>query len=66
MIHSSPTVVDGAVYVGSGDMHVYALTASDGSEQWRFKTDGMVMSSPAAVDETIYIGSNDGRLYVLS
>src|SRR3972149_7524399 len=37
-IYSSPTVVDGLVYVGSMDGHVYALDAATGQEHWRFET----------------------------
>ncbi|WP_425604810.1 PQQ-binding-like beta-propeller repeat protein [Halobellus marinus] len=32
-VDSSPVVVDGTVYVGSMDNHVYALDAASGTEQ---------------------------------
>ncbi|WP_235907967.1 outer membrane protein assembly factor BamB family protein [Halosegnis longus] len=56
-VWSSPAVVDGTVYVGSDDAHVYALDARSGTEQWSFRTDGEVRSSPAVVDDTVYVGS---------
>lgn len=33
VVRSSPTVIDGIVYVGSADSNVYALDAADGSER---------------------------------
>ena len=62
---SSPAVVDGTVYVGSIDEHVYAIDASNGIDRWSFQTDGLVYSSPAVVDGTVYIGSDDGTVYAL-
>jgi outer membrane protein assembly factor BamB len=64
-VTSSPAVVDGTVYIGSADNHVYALDAGDGSEQWRFQTGGSVTSSPAVIDGTVYVGSTDNYVYAL-
>jgi len=36
-VRLAPTVVGGRLYVGSDDGVVYCLTASDGSEVWRFR-----------------------------
>jgi outer membrane protein assembly factor BamB len=62
-------VVDGTVYIGTHDNHVYAVGTSSGDELWSFQTDGNVGSSPAVVDHTVYIGSPDGvtesRVYAL-
>jgi outer membrane protein assembly factor BamB len=60
-VGTSPAVVDGTVYVGSGffpdeDGIVYALDASDGTEQWTLQTSrGMGQTSPAVVDGTVYL-----------
>ncbi|MBK8002795.1 MAG: PQQ-binding-like beta-propeller repeat protein [Gemmatimonadetes bacterium] len=62
---SSPTVVDGTVYIGSGDQHVYALDAATGTLRWRVRTGDVVHASPAVVDGTVYIGSWDRYLYAL-
>ncbi len=35
---SSPTIVNGVVYVGSGDKNIYALDANTGSKIWNFTT----------------------------
>ena len=45
-INSSPAAVDGIVYVGSRDRHVYAFKAETGEKLWEFKTGSWVESSP--------------------
>ena len=52
---SSPAVVDGTVYVGSQDNKVYALSASDGTEQWSVEMEGALQSVVVA-DEIVYVG----------
>lgn len=64
-ILSSPVVVDGVVYAGSGDGGVYALDGATGRQLWRYRTGGRVRSSPAVVDGVAYVGSTDGWLYAL-
>ena len=63
---SSPTVVAGVVYFGSGDHRVYALDASSGTLRWTFETGNVVHASPAVVDGVLYIGSWDRNLYALN
>ena len=60
---SSPAVVDGTVYVGSRDGHLYALSAQDGSERWKLRTEGRVVSSPAVAGGVAVVGSADGSVY---
>jgi len=62
---SSPAVVGGAVYFGSGDGHVYAVDASSGALKWKFKTGDVVHSSPAVSGGIVYIGSWDTYFYAL-
>lgn len=62
---SSPAVVDGAVYFGSGDGHVYCVDAANGELRWKFRTGNVVHSSPAVVDGAVYVGSWDGRVYAI-
>jgi outer membrane protein assembly factor BamB len=62
---SSPCVVDGVVYVGSGDQHIYALDARTGTLRWAFETGDVVHASPAVVDGVVYVGSWDRNLYAL-
>jgi outer membrane protein assembly factor BamB len=65
-IISSPAVANGAVFFGSSNNGVYALSASTGSLLWTFTTGGPVTSSPAVANGAVYIGSNDGNLYALN
>jgi outer membrane protein assembly factor BamB len=62
---SSPTVVDGVVYVGCGDGCCYALDAATGALKWKFETKNVVHSSPAVVDGTVFFGSWDTYLYAV-
>ena len=62
---SSPVVVNGFVYFGSGDGNLYALDAATGQLKWEFETDGVVHSSPAVFDGLVYFGSWDSYFYAL-
>jgi len=62
---SSPAVVNGSVYFGSGDGNVYAVDAKSGTLQWKFSTRDVVHASPAVAGGTLYIGSWDSTLYAL-
>jgi outer membrane protein assembly factor BamB len=54
---NSPAVVDGVVYFGSRDNHLYAVDIQIGAEKWKFETGGVYTSSPAVSDGVVYIGS---------
>jgi eukaryotic-like serine/threonine-protein kinase len=62
---SSPVVVDGAVYFGSGDGNLYALDARSGELRWKFQTGDVVHASPAFDSGTLYVGSWDSYLYAV-
>ena len=66
-VWSSPTVVDGTVYVTSLDHRVYALSLRDGSTKWRtpFEAGGAIVSSPLVADGTLFVGSFDSTFYAL-
>jgi eukaryotic-like serine/threonine-protein kinase len=65
MYTSSPAVVNGKVYFGSGDGGVYAVDAQTGVLQWKFTTKDVVHASPAVVNGVVYIGSWDSYLYAI-
>jgi len=65
IIHSSPAIANGIVYVGSRDCTLYALDATTFAKLWEFKTESWIQSSPVVVDGVVYFGSNDGHLYAL-
>jgi outer membrane protein assembly factor BamB len=62
---SSPEVLAGTVYFGSGDGNVYALDAASGTLKWKFQTGDVVHASPAIADGTVFIGSWDSYFYAL-
>jgi outer membrane protein assembly factor BamB len=63
---SSPAVVDGVVYIGSGDYNVYALNADTGAKLWSYHTGYFVSSSPAVANGVVYVGSDDFNVYALN
>lgn len=62
---SSPAVVNGVVYFGSGDGNVYALDAASGALKWKYQTGDVVHASPAVADGVVYVGSWDSYFYAL-
>ncbi|MFD5674073.1 PQQ-binding-like beta-propeller repeat protein [Streptomyces sp. NPDC127040] len=72
-VGTTPAVVDGTIYISSGDKGVYALDAATSTPRWTHTTSSgfwarfaeYVFSSPAVVDGTIYIGSTDKKVYAL-
>jgi len=64
-VDSSPTVVNGIVYVGSDDGSVYAMNATTGQIVWKTDTGAAVDSSPTLVSGTIYVGADNG-LYAIA
>lgn len=64
-IETSPVVVNGVVYVGSGDGNLYALRATTGKKVWAYSTGAAIHSSPAVANSIVYIGSDDHNLYAV-
>ncbi|HMB91438.1 MAG TPA: PQQ-binding-like beta-propeller repeat protein [Rhodothermales bacterium] len=64
-VRSTPALVDGTLYVGSGDGKLYAIDAATGNEQWRFETQGAIHASPAVADGRVYVSSRDQHLYAV-
>lgn len=64
-VRSSPTVLDGTVYVGSDDRRLRAVDADAGEKRWAFKTDNYVRSLPTTADGTVYAGSTDRTVYAV-
>ena len=65
-IYSSPSVVDGQLFVGSHDNNLYALNVKNGKLIWKFATGGQITSSPAVFDSVVYVGSKDGYIYAIN
>lgn len=64
-VRSSPTVVDGTVFVGSNDNNLYAVDTETGTKKWEFNAGGSIRSSPTVVDGIVFVGSGDGNLYAV-
>ena len=64
-IYSSPAVLNGIVYVGSG-AKLYAFNAITGTQFWSAPTGGKIWSSPAVANGIVYVGSGDHRLYAFN
>ena len=72
---SSPAVVDGTLYVGCRDAHVYALDAATGRKKWDYPTSkSWVIGTPAVraglvyaaiAGDLVYFGDHNGRLYAI-
>lgn len=62
---SSPAVAGDAVYVGSTDGSLYAVTRADGTQRWKFDTKGPIASSPAFDNGLVYVSSVDGNIYAI-
>jgi outer membrane protein assembly factor BamB len=62
---ASPAVVDGEVYVGSGDNNVYCFSETTGAKVWSYPTGSYASATPAVVDGRVFVGSADGYIYCL-
>jgi outer membrane protein assembly factor BamB len=60
-----PLLVDGLVYVGSGDGGFHAIDAANGERIWRFETKGKIRTCAARHGELVYVGSFDHHVYAL-
>jgi len=65
-LHSSPTLAEGTLYVGSAGKKLYAVDAETGQVRWSFAAQASIRSSPAVSDGTVYFGSWDGNVYAVS
>jgi outer membrane protein assembly factor BamB len=65
-ILSSPAVVQGIVYLSTGDRRVLALRANTGELIWEHEVTGPVDSSPAVAGDLVFVGLKDGRLLALA
>jgi serine/threonine protein kinase len=64
-IGSSPTVVDGVLYVGSYDHNLYAIDAKAGKFIWKYPCEDAICSSPHVWQDLVLFGSDDRLLYAV-
>ena len=65
-VKSSPAVVNGIVYVGSSDKHIYAIDLKTGKQVWSKVLDDEIEASPTVIDNVVYIGTLAGTFYALN
>jgi outer membrane protein assembly factor BamB len=65
-LYTTPTCVDGKVYVTTDRRFTYALNSTDGTRLSFFETESNSWSSPSVYEGRVYIGNNDNNLYCLS
>jgi outer membrane protein assembly factor BamB len=67
--NTNPLVVDGKVFLGNRDGHMYAVGAHGSSRQgqllWSYKTGGPINLSAAYRDGIVYFAANDNHAYAL-
>lgn len=60
-----PVLVDGMLYVGSGDGALHAVEDATGARAWRTATQGKIRASAAVDGERVLFGGLDGFVYAL-
>lgn len=60
---SSPVVVNGSVYVGSADGHLYALDVEMGTEVWSYDLGVPTLSSPVVSGTGLWLGTCNGTVH---
>lgn len=56
---SSPTVVDGTVYIGSNHGDIFAVDAETGTLRWQFATPKTAPASPTVAGGVVYAAATD-------
>ena len=67
-VESSPLLVNGILYFGSWDHHLYALDVRQRAQprlRWRVDLGSEVNSSPAFANGVVYVGTDGGNVYAL-
>lgn len=63
--YSSPSVVDGRVYIGATDGFLHAIDSGSGEALWTYRTGGRTVGTPAVADGRVFIGNDDGVLFAV-
>ncbi len=64
-VKSSPAIVGGNVYFGSGDSNLFCVRLADGAKVWNFPSDGMIESSPLVLDGRVYFGTDNTNFFAV-
>jgi len=62
---STPSIVDGLLFVGDFSGFVHCLDAETGKPNWVFDTKSHIWGSTMVADGKVYFGTEDGDLFVM-
>jgi len=62
---STPSIVNGLLFIGDFSGFVHCLDAETGSPYWVYDTKSHIWGSTVAADGKVYVGTEDGDLIVL-
>ncbi|WP_218836381.1 outer membrane protein assembly factor BamB family protein [Halorarum salinum] len=67
-VKGTTPLYDGSAFVGSWDGNLYRLALEDGTEEWRFETDDVIMSNPGIDPDAgvVYVGGDDHYVHALA
>lgn len=63
-VDGTAAIVDGVVYIGSFDKHLYALDLKTGQEKWKYLA-GPIKSAPGYRAGNLYFGDEDGKFHCI-
>jgi outer membrane protein assembly factor BamB len=58
-------VLNGTVYIGAADKHLYALDAATGRQRWAFAAQDWIVSAVAAAGDRVIVASQGSRIHVV-
>ncbi len=61
-VDSTPAVIEGRAWFGTGDARMYCVNAG-GEVLWSYTAGGALESSPSVADGRVYVGCSDGYLH---
>ncbi|MBL8793347.1 MAG: PQQ-binding-like beta-propeller repeat protein [Planctomycetia bacterium] len=64
-VEAAAAIVNGVVYVGSYDEHLYALDLATGKEKWKFKA-GPIKAAVGVRAGLVYVGNIDGDFFCVA
>lgn len=64
-LFGTPAVVDGRIYIGTGDGRLLAIDSTSGRMLWEHRVDSAILSSPAVAGGLLFFGTADGKVIAL-
>ena len=64
-IHTTPSILENTIYIGTGDNKIIALDKNNGSTLWEYNVNSPVDVSLSLTKEIVYAGLRDGRILAL-